>query len=343
MYFLAHYALFLLNTATIVIAISVVLAVIFSLASRNKLQHKGKIQIKKLNKCYQEMKHSLNQAILSKKAYKQLQKQQKQAEKKAHKTTDKRREKKRLFVLHFNGDIKASQVDCLREEITALLTVATSNDEVLICLESPGGIVHGYGLAASQLQRIRQQKIPLTIAVDKVAASGGYMMACVADKIIAAPFAIIGSIGVLVQLPNFNKLLEKNHINYEMLSAGEYKRTLTVFGKNTEKGRAKLQQEIEQTQILFKDFIAQNRPVVNLQEVATGEHWFAIKAIEYRLIDTLQTSDDYLLQASNDTDIYIVKKTMKKGLLQKLGYRVQSAVSATIKKIWREQQESRYL
>ena len=343
MYFLEHYALFLLNTATIVIAIIVVLTVIFSLASRNKLQHKGKIQIKKLNKRFEEMKHSLNQATMNKKAFKQLQKQQKQMEKKAHKTIDKKQEKKRLFVLHFKGDVKASQVNSLREEVTAILTVATPNDEVLVCLESPGGIVHGYGLAASQLQRIRQQKIPLTIAVDKVAASGGYMMACVADKIIAAPFAIIGSIGVIVQLPNFNKLLEKNYINYEMLTAGEYKRTLTLFGKNTEKGRAKLQQEIEETQILFKNFIAQNRPIVNLQEVTTGEHWFAIKAIDYRLVDKLQTSDDYLLQASNDTDIYIVNKTIKKGILQKLGYSIQAIFNATVDKIWHKQQESQYL
>ena len=343
MYFLEHYALFLLNTATIVIAIIVVLTVIFSLASRNKLQHKGKIQIKKLNKRFEEMKHSLNQATMNKKAFKQLQKQQKQMEKKAHKTIDKKQEKKRLFVLHFKGDVKASQVNSLREEVTAILTVATPNDEVLVCLESPGGIVHGYGLAASQLQRIRQQKIPLTIAVDKVAASGGYMMACVADKIIAAPFAIIGSIGVIVQLPNFNKLLEKNYINYEMLTAGEYKRTLTLFGKNTEKGRVKLQQEIEETQILFKNFIAQNRPIVNLQEVTTGEHWFAIKAIDYRLVDKLQTSDDYLLQASNDTDIYIVNKTIKKGILQKLGYSIQAIFNATVDKIWHKQQESQYL
>ncbi len=343
MYFLQHYALFLLNTATIVTAIVVVLTAIFALASRNKLQHKGKIQIKKLNKYYKEMKYSLSQATLSKKAYKQLQKHEKQIEKKAHKAVDKTEEKKRIFVVQFKGDIKASQVESLREEITAVLTIATPNDEVLVCLESPGGTVHGYGLAASQLQRIRQGKIPLTIAVDKVAASGGYMMACVANKIIAAPFAIIGSIGVIVQLPNFNKLLEKNHIHYEMLSAGEYKRTLTLFGKNTDKGRAKLQQEIEETQVLFKNFIAQNRPIVNLQEVTTGEHWFATKAIEYRLVDKLQTSDDYLLQASNDTDIYTVNKTIKKGVLQKLGYSMQSMFNTAVDKIWHRQQESHYL
>jgi len=344
MYFLEHYALFLLNTATIVIAIIIILSVIFSLASRNKNNSKGKILIKKLNKDYQVMKQTLNQATLNKKAYKQLQKQEKRAEKtKQKKAKNTQQKKKRIFVLNFNGDIKASQVTHLREEITALLTIATHHDEVVVCLESPGGVVHGYGLAASQLQRIRQHHIPLTIAVDKVAASGGYMMACVADKIIAAPFAIIGSIGVVLQMPNFNKLLEKHNINYEMLTAGEYKRTLTMFGKNTDKGRDKMQQELEETQLLFKNFIAENRPIVNLQEVATGEHWFAAKAIDYRLIDSLQTSDDYLLQASDEADIYELTKTSKKSLLQKLGKQTQLTFDATLNKFWQEKQEQYYL
>ena len=344
MYFLEHYGLFLLNTATIVVAIIIVLSVIFALASRNKTQAKGKIVVKKLNKHFKELKQTLSQATLSKKAYKQLHKQEKQAHKKEAKTEKQNKiDKKRIFVLRFKGDIKASQVDQLREEITALLTVATINDEVVVCLESPGGVVHGYGLAASQLKRIRDRKIPLTIAVDKVAASGGYMMACVADKIIAAPFAIIGSIGVLLQMPNFNKFLEKHNITYEMLTAGEYKRTLTMFGKNTDKGREKMQQELEETQALFKNFIEQNRPLVNLQEVATGEHWFAAKAIEYRLVDVLQTSDDYLLQASNDIDIYEISKTHKKGLLKKIGHNAQVLFDAAVNKVWQEQQEKNYL
>lgn len=344
MYFLEHYGLFLLNTATIVVAIIVVLSVIFALASRNKAQSKGKIVVKKLNKQFKELKHTLSQATLTKKAYKQLQKQEKQTEKKDTKNNkQKHPHKKRIFVLHFKGDIKASQVEQLREEITALLMVATINDEVVVCLESPGGVVHGYGLAASQLKRIRDHKIPLTIAVDKVAASGGYMMACVADKIIAAPFAIIGSIGVLLQMPNFNKFLEKHHIAYEMLTAGEYKRTLTMFGKNTDKGREKMQQELEETQTLFKNFIEENRPLVNLQEVATGEHWFAAKAIEYRLVDILQTSDDYLLQASNDADIYEINKVHKQGLLKKLKHSAQALFDAAVNKVWQEQQEKNYL
>ncbi|MDF5637600.1 protease SohB, partial [Vibrio parahaemolyticus] len=179
-----------------------------------------------------------------------------------------------LFVLDFNGSIDAKEVASLREEITAILAVAREGDEVLLRLESGGGMVHGYGLASSQLDRIKAAGLPLTISVDKVAASGGYMMACVADKIVSAPFAIVGSIGVIAQIPNFNKLLKKHDIEYEQLTAGEYKRTLTMFGENTDKARDKFKQELEETHVLFKDFIRERRPSLDLDKVATGEHWF---------------------------------------------------------------------
>jgi serine protease SohB len=327
MTFLAHYASFLLNTVTIVVAIIIILLTIVALASKNKLQADGKLHIKKLNDHFDNVADHINQEILSKKDYKQLQKQQKKDDK-----SDKK-PKNRLFVLHFNGDVRANQVEQLRREITAVLTVATVKDEVLICLESPGGVVHGYGLAASQLQRIREKHIPLTVAVDKVAASGGYMMACVADKILAAPFAIIGSIGVVMQLPNFNKLLDKNNIDYEILTAGDFKRTLTMFGKNTDKGREKMQQEIDATQVLFKGFISQNRPEVNIEEVATGEHWFATQALKLQLVDTIITSDDYLLQASKKVDVFMIKTATKKSLLQKLGKSASLSVDGVMSKI----------
>jgi serine protease SohB len=324
MQFLTHYASFLLNTATIVVAIIIVLVTIVALASKNKTQSKHKIVIEKLNKRYQHYKQLLGEQILSKKALKTQEKQSKKAEKKADS------DRSRIFVLRFKGDIKANQVEHLREEITALLTVASAEDEVVVCLESGGGVVHGYGLAASQLQRIRERNIPLTISIDKVAASGGYMMACVGDKIIAAPFAIIGSIGVVMQMPNFNKWLDKHNIEYEQLTAGEYKRTLTLFGKNTDKDREKMQEELEETQILFKDFIRKNRPQVDLDEVATGEHWFATKALEYKLVDELQTSDDYLLKASEKIDIYEIKQQTKKSFLQKVG----KSASLTLDDLW---------
>ena len=323
------YALFLLKTVTLVLAFIIVAVTILALASRGKSKSKGKIVTHKLNRKFDAMKRAFNDVALSDKALKHLNKQ----EKKSAKSIE---TKKRLFILNFNGDIKASQVEAFRQEITTILLVATPEDEVVVRLESPGGVVHGYGLAASQLQRIRDQKIPLTVIVDKIAASGGYMMACVADKILAAPFAIIGSIGVVMQLPNFNRLLDKNNIEFELLTAGEYKRTLTMFGKNTDKAREKVLEELEEVQVLFKDFISQHRPQVDINQVATGEHWFATKAIEYRLVDALQTSDDYLLKKSTDHDLYEITYKTKPSLAQKFGKGVHSLVDGFMTRLWGE-------
>jgi serine protease SohB len=226
--------------------------------------------------------------------------------------------RRKLFVLNFHGDIRATEVAELREEITAVLTVATPEDEVLLRLESPGGIVHSYGLAASQLLRLRENKISLTVAVDKVAASGGYLMACVADRIIAAPFAVVGSVGVVSQLPNFNRLLRKNDIDFEQFTAGEYKRTVTLFGEITDKGREKFQQEIEEVHDLFKDFVRKHRSKMDIDKVATGEHWYGAQAVALNLIDELRTSDDYLLAASKTADLFEITYVTKKPLLAKL-------------------------
>ncbi|MDZ7923122.1 MAG: protease SohB [Marinagarivorans sp.] len=242
MEFLYEYGLFLAKVITFVVAVVVIVAFVVAASIKPKVSNKGQISIEPLNERFDDMKDALLQAVLSEKELKDFDKEEKKSAKKKakedkKKTDDERR--KRVFVLDFDGDIKASAVDELRETITAVLTVAQPSDEVVIKLESGGGMVHSYGLASSQLARITQKSIPLTVCVDKVAASGGYMMACVANKILAAPFAVIGSIGVVAQLPNFNKILKKHDIDYEMLTAGKYKRTLTMLGENTDEGRQK--------------------------------------------------------------------------------------------------------
>ena len=212
--------------------------------------------------------------------------------------------KPRLFVLDFKGDLRASAAASLREEVSAVLRVAKPGEQVLLRLENSGGTVHEHGFAASQLTRLKQHGLTLAVAVDKVAASGGYLMACVADRLIAAPFAIVGSIGVLAQLPNFHRLLEEKGVDFEQITAGRYKRTLTMFGKNTDEGRAKLKQEVEDIHELFKSQIREHRPQVDLERVATGEHWYGIRALELKLVDELKTSDDLLLEAAKDHDLY---------------------------------------
>ena len=227
-------------------------------------------------------------------------------------------ERKRVFVLDFNGDIRASEVDLLREEISAVLSFAGESDEVVLRLDSAGGMVHTYGLAASQLERIKSAKIKLTICVDEVAASGGYMMACLADKLIAAPFAILGSIGVVAQLPNFHRVLKKHGVDYETFTAGEYKRTVTMFGENTEKGKDKFVEEIQDTHLLFKEFVSQARPSINIDAVATGEVWFGKRAIEHKLIDELNTSDDHLMKICANCDVFQVRYELKKSFGERI-------------------------
>ncbi|MBU2711618.1 protease SohB [Zooshikella harenae] len=327
MEFLAEYGLFIAKVVTVVVAVLILVAGIVAINSRHKKSVAGHIEVKNLSKHYTEVKDTLRNAVLDKETLKALHKEEKKQEKQAQKKTDDETESRRsrLYVVDFHGDIKASQVDSLREEITAILSIAESQDEVLVRLESAGGVVHGYGLAAAQLNRVRDKGIPLTIAVDKVAASGGYMMACVANKIIAAPFAILGSIGVVAQLPNLHRLLKKYDIDFELHTAGEYKRTLTVFGENTDQGRKKFIDDLEDTHELFKVFVQEHRPILDMEKIATGEIWFGRRAQAVSLVDELKTSDEYLTAKVDDVDIYHVVYEHKKSLPEKLGIAVQTA------------------
>ncbi len=315
---LSEYLLFTAQTLTWVIAILILFAGIIAIATKGKSRDKEKIEIKNLNETYEHMQETMRSEVLEKSDLKKLLKTEKKSKKLKQKKEDETASRKRIFVLSFMGDIRASAVKSLREEITAILTIATPEDEVVLRLESPGGMVHAYGLAASQLQRIRAKNISLVVIVDKVAASGGYMMAAVAHKILAAPFAVVGSIGVIAQVPNFHRVLKKNNIEFEQITAGQYKRTLTLFGENTKAGRQKFQEEVDETHLLFKSFVSKNRPKLNIEKVATGEHWYGTQAIEFNLIDEIMTSDDYLLSASVDADIYEISYTTKKTFMGKL-------------------------
>lgn len=305
-------AMFTAKSLIIFIFIVLVLLSFVVILAKNK-KSKGRLTIKNLNEKYCEAAHTILLETMPKKHFKQYLKEWKKASK-----IKEQHPGKNIYVLNFHGDMKASAVENLREEITDILNVAKTNDEVFLRLESQGGVVHGYGLAAAQLMRLRQHKIPLVIAIDKVAASGGYMMACIADKLIAAPFAIIGSIGVIVQLPNFHRVLEDKNIDFEQYTAGEFKRTITLFGKNTEEGRQKLQHEIEDIHQLFKNLIVEHRPQLDIQKVATGEHWMGIQALNLNLIDKIQTSDDYLFEQSKTANLYEICYEIKKPMLTKL-------------------------
>lgn len=321
--FFLNYGLFLAKTVTLVAAFIAVVVFSIVAASKKQVDKKESLEVKQINKKYHDMAKAMNLGMLSKDKLKKYLKGEKEKQKAAHKDKKDQVDKKRIYVLNFHGDIRASAVASLREEITAILTVANKDDEVFLRLESGGGMVHGYGLAASQLMRLREKEIPLTVSVDKVAASGGYMMACVGHKILAAPFAIIGSIGVIAQVPNFHKVLKKHDVEFDQFTAGEFKRTVTMFGENTDEAKAKFREEIEDIHVLFKDFIVQHRPDVDIVKVSTGESWPGTRALERNLVDELKTSDDYLLENSQHADIYEIKYVSKKSLFEKMGFQAQ--------------------
>ncbi|CAI8713162.1 protease SohB [Pseudomonas donghuensis] len=331
MEFLAEYASFLAKTATLVIAILIVLSAIAGLRGKGRRKGGGQLQVNKLNEFYKDLRERLESSLLDKAQLKALRKQQAKAEKQQKKKPE---EKPRVFVLDFDGDIKASATESLRHEISAVLSLATAQDEVVLRLESGGGMVHSYGLAASQLARIRQAGVPLTVCIDKVAASGGYMMACIGDKIVSAPFAILGSIGVVAQLPNVNRLLKKHDVDFEVFTAGEYKRTVTVFGENTEKGREKFQEDLDVTHQLFKDFVSRYRPQLHIDDVATGEVWLGVAALNKQLVDQLMTSDEYLSQRAREANLYHLHFAERKSLQERVGLAASGSIEHLAIKLW---------
>lgn len=351
--FFGEYGVFLAKVVTLVIAILVVVGSLVAMGMKQKKQPNGHLEITHLNDEIDRMAEALKDATVAKGISKQQHKEKKKQLKKKARAEKKKAKnkaedsnvesKKRVYVLDFDGDIKASEVDSLREEITTVLSVINAErDEVVLTLNSGGGMVHAYGLASSQVKRIKDKGIPLTVCVDKVAASGGYMMACVADKVLAAPFAVLGSIGVVAQLPNFHRLLKKHDIDYETLTAGEYKRTLTMFGENTVKGREKFTEDLEDTHELFKDFVKENRPQLDIDTIATGEVWFGQRALEKKLVDELKTSDEYLVDSCQDADVYLVSYEYKKTLQERFSMGMHSVIDRLLLTWWDRLQKMRF-
>lgn len=330
-----EYGLFLLKVITVLI--SVIVLISFVAASKKSTAAEG-LEIENLNDKYKGLSDSLNKAVMEKDEWKKKQKSEKAIAKKNKK---KKTRKPKAYILDFVGDIKASAVPSLREEVTAILDIAKRNDQIVLRLDNHGGVVHEHGLAASQLARIRQKKIHLTVVVDKVAASGGYLMASVANKIYAAPFAILGSIGVIAQLPNFNRLLDNYGVDFEQITAGQYKRNVTMFGKNTDEDREKLKDQLEEIHELFKSSVNEYRPQLDLERVATGEHWYGSKALELGLIDEIKTSDELLIEMAKKYEIFSVKLKIKKPLKKRLLSNIDSLFEKVDDIRWKKRFETK--
>ena len=334
MEFLSELGLFIAKSFWIVLCIVFVLAFFGSMMPKRRQQSdvpEGHLMVRHLNEWHRELQRGIDieafdpkSAQLVRKAERKRHKAEAKAKKREAKEAAKAKpvessddeaptkgDRRRVFVLSFDGgDVEAAKVEFLRKEITAILVRTNTPNEVVVRLKSAGGYVHSYGFAASQLLRIREAGIKLTVAVDEIAASGGYMMAAVADHIIAGPFAVVGSIGVAAELPNLHRFLKKFDIDYEVLTAGKHKRTLTMFGENTDEHREKFQEEMDETHELFQDFVSQYREQVDIPSTATGESWYGSKALELNLIDAVQTSDQYILKACEDAEVYEVQWVM---------------------------------
>lgn len=340
MEYLAELGVFGGKVALLGVGFGAILILFFGLLAKAR-QTKPTISVENLNHRFENMEKALKSTILDEKAIKA---EKKAAKKKAKAEKGKTTDKKRIYVLQFDGDIRAAHVDNLREEISSVLTVGRrGQDEVLVKVESPGGMAHAYGLAAAQLLRVRDAGLHLTISVDKVAASGGYMMACTGERILAAPFAIIGSIGVVAQVPNFHRLLKKHDVDFEEITAGEFKRTVSLFGEITEKGRKKFMEQLEDTHGLFKAFVKSCRPSLDLDRVATGEYWFGKRALELGLVDEIISSDDYLFRQRESAEIYKVEVAVRKKWSEKLAENMAALMVGTYEKTWTKTQESNWL
>ncbi|MCG5528212.1 MULTISPECIES: protease SohB [Halorhodospira] len=312
---LNEYLLFLAKTATVVLAVLFILAAVFRMRQEGGAGA-GRLQVRALNGVYRQRAEALRRAGAPSSWRGRLRRklQRKPVDPPPAELPD-----KRVYVLDFRGDIRARAVEGLREEITAVIAAARpGQDEVILRLESPGGAVPAYGLAASQLARLREAGIYLTVCVDRVAASGGYLMAVVGDRIVAAPFALIGSIGVVGSLPNFHRWLRNRDIDFEQHTAGAYKRTLTLFGENTEADRERFREDLAHIHEQFKGFLRRYRPQLDVETVATGEFWLAERALEAGLIDALQNSDDCIMAQREQAHLLEVDFRQREGWSQRL-------------------------
>ncbi len=320
--FAYEYGLFLAQTLTVVAGVLIVVAGAAAVAGRNRGRSRDSLRVRKLNSRYRSMRRTLRRGVHGRRLARRLQRSEGKEE------PAREPESGRVYVLRFEGDIRASSVEALREEITAVLTTARpGHDSVILCLESPGGLVHSYGLAASQLTRLRDHGIHLTAAVDRVAASGGYLMAAVAHRIVAAPFAVVGSIGVVAQIPNIHRFLKNHDVDVELHTAGEHKRTLTTLGENTPAGRRKFQEELETTHTLFRRFVGRYRPALDLDRVATGEHWYGDEALGLGLVDAIRTSDDLLMETAAETDVFEVTYERHQPVSRRMGLAVETLLT----------------
>jgi serine protease SohB len=329
---LSNFGLFLAQVLSLVVIIGLVVAVLARV--RGESADRTRLRLDELNHARDYRRRRLTLAASEPGARKRLVKAFRREDKVRDKSGRKGEGERRpiAWVIDFHGDIRASATGRLAEEVSALIDAADEGDEVIVRLESAGGLVHAYGLAAAELDRLREAGLKTTVCVDKVAASGGYLMACGADQLRAAPLAVVGSIGVVAQIPNVHRLLKRHDIDVEVLTAGRYKRTLTVLGENTEEGREKFVEDLEGIHELFKQHVAERRPGLDVEAVATGETWYGREALTRGLVDALGTSEAYLMERMKEARVIRLRLEPRRRLADRVGAAVSAGVERAVER-----------
>jgi serine protease SohB len=221
-----------------------------------------------------------------------------------------------IAVVSFDGDVRATKRKIVSALIDELIVNKDKLSEAVVVVNSPGGSVAEYGLLYAEMERIRAAGISLTVCIDTYAASGGYLMSLPANRIVAAPFAFVGSVGVVAYSPNIHRLLKKHDIEPRLFTAGEFKRTVTLIGDDDEEAKQHFQHQLESLHGLFLAAVKKYRTGANFEKIGTGDHWTAEESQTQNLglVDHIATSREYLLKLNADRDL--VHLSQKKHMLE---------------------------
>ena len=146
------------------------------------------------------------------------------------------------------------------------------------------------------------------------------MMAVVADRIVASRLAVIGSIGVVGQVPNVHRLLKRFDIDVLEMTAGTNKRPVSLIGPLTDQGIETFKKQLSDTHRLFRDHVHRFRPQLDIEAVSNGDIWHGVDALTHGLIDEIATSDEMIDRARHegDLDVFSIRWRQAKNLRERL-------------------------
>ncbi|WP_343192796.1 S49 family peptidase [Buchnera aphidicola (Taiwanaphis decaspermi)] len=301
MEFIYSYILFIIKTLSVLFFLHLFSKIIIIyILKKNDIYLNNTLKVELLNNHYKKLKNDLSffqkkKIINQKNVY---------------------NKKSNLYILDYNDKIKKNKIKKLREEISSIILVAKKNDEVLLRLENTSDIVYEYGLVIAQLQRLRKKGIKLIISIDKIVSNGGYIIACVADHISASPFSIIGPINIVVNIPNIDKYTQTSNLNNQLNDCNTFTK-LTLIKNNTKIYVNKIFNKLDIKKYIRNSFIKDMRPSLNLNKIFNQNYWIGENAINEKLIDSINTSDDILFSKKDTHNLLKIKYVYKSNIVEK--------------------------